>query len=578
MTAVPQTQTSISRRALDIEDYIDIARRHISWIVGPLYAGIVISVMVAFFLPNVYVSRAALRIMPSQIPENLVPAVFNQQMTDRINQMWQEVVSRGSLSELIQRPTLNLYPSERNHKPLEDVIEDMKAKDIKIDIVSNNQNANGKPNSTFQISFEYPERFKAQAVVSALVTKLTDANQNAQRLGVSLTKDLMSDELKQAKDDLDKADQELTAFKVANSGRLPEQLQLNVSAMTALQTRLTSINDALQRIAEQKLMDEQALTSAKAMVSQMETSLNGSGQEDFAPTTHEERVKNQDLLDLDREISLMEAKLAVDQQNYTEKHPDVIDDKTKLKILRNRREQLMKEDAAATAAAAAVAADSSKKKPAASPKRGISLQSQQSLAQAKAAIGQTEAQLTALEMDKNDKVKEQARISQELASFQSRIEASPINEQKYAALMETRRQAGEHYDGLMKKSQLAQQGVEINNRKAGESLDLLDPASLPETPAKPNRWQIVAVGSFAGLLVGLMMAGAKEMKDTSLKNLKDVRAYTNLPVLSSIPLLENALLVRRKRRLAYVAWAVAVIAGLCGTAIAVYYHFQIANK
>jgi succinoglycan biosynthesis transport protein ExoP len=577
MTAVPQPQTNISRRTLDIEDYIDIARRHISWIIGPLYAGIVISTMVAFFLPNVYISRAVLRVTSSAIPENLVPAVFNQQMTDRISQIWQEVISRGQLSELIQRPTLNLYPTQRNHKPLEDVIEDMKAKDIRLDITSLNQSANGgKPNSTFQVSFKYPERFKAQAVVSALVTKLTNANQEAQRTNVNVTRDLMSDELKQAKDDLEKVDQELTSFKMANSGRLPEQLQLNVSAMTALQTRMTSINDALQRIAEQKLMDEDRLTSAKAMVGQMETALNQTGQEEVGGATHEERRQNQDLLDLDREISLMEAKLAVDQQNYTEKHPDVIDDKTKLKILRQRRDQLMKEDTAANAAASAAAADASKKKPA-PPKKGVSLQNQQALAQSKAAISQTEAQLTALEMDRNDKVKEQAKINEQLAAFQARIEASPINEQKYASLMQQRRQAEEHYDTLMKKSQLAEQGVAVTERKAGETLEMLDTASLPETPAEPNRWQIVAIGSFAGLLVGLMMAGAKEMKDTSLKNLKDVRAYTNLPVLSSIPLLENALLVRRKRRLAYVAWAVAVIIGLVGTAIAVYYY-QYNNK
>ena len=44
-----------------------------------------------------------------------------------------------------------------------------------------------------------------------------------------------------------------------------------------------------------------------------------------------------------------------------------------------------------------------------------------------------------------------------------------------------------------------------------------------------------------GMMLGIMLAGAREMKNTSLKNLKDVRAYTNLPVLSSIPLLENAL-------------------------------------
>lgn len=85
-------------------------------------------------------------------------------------------------------------------------------------------------------------------------------------------------------------------------------------------------------------------------------------------------------------------------------------------------------------------------------------------------------------------------------------------------------------------------------------------------------------GAFGGLLAGVAMAGAKEMRDTSLKNLKDVRAYTNLPVLSSIPLLENALLVRRKRRLAYMAWAVAVILGAVGTAISLYWHFQVSAK
>ena len=69
------------------------------------------------------------------------------------------------------------------------------------------------------------------------------------------------------------------------------------------------------------------------------------------------------------------------------------------------------------------------------------------------------------------------------------------------------------------------------------------------------------------------MAGIKEMKDTSLKNLKDVRAYTNLPVLSSIPLLENALLVRRKRRLFWLAWSAAVIIGTVAMSGSMYYYY-----
>ncbi len=64
------------------------------------------------------------------------------------------------------------------------------------------------------------------------------------------------------------------------------------------------------------------------------------------------------------------------------------------------------------------------------------------------------------------------------------------------------------------------------------------------------------------------------MKNTSLKNLKDVRAYTNMPVLSSIPLLENALLVRRKRRLVWLAWSSALILGCILMGGSVYYHLS----
>ena len=63
-----------------------------------------------------------------------------------------------------------------------------------------------------------------------------------------------------------------------------------------------------------------------------------------------------------------------------------------------------------------------------------------------------------------------------------------------------------------------------------------------------------------GLMLGIVIAGAREMKDTSLKNLKDVRAYTQLSILGSIPLLENDFVVRRRRRLAWLGWTTACLA------------------
>ena len=126
---------------------------------------------------------------------------------------------------------------------------------------------------------------------------------------------------------------------------------------------------------------------------------------------------------------------------------------------------------------------------------------------------------------------------------------------------------------MSKRKEASETARNLEEHKAGENLEVLDPASLPEQPAEPNRWAIAGIGTAMGLMVGVVLAGAKEVKNTSLKNLKDVRAYTNLPVLTSIPLLENALLVRRKRRLFWLAWSSAVVVGTIAMSTSMYYYF-----
>ena len=45
-----QESFGVVRRPLDIEDYIDIARRHRGWILGPTFAALVLSVVGALIL------------------------------------------------------------------------------------------------------------------------------------------------------------------------------------------------------------------------------------------------------------------------------------------------------------------------------------------------------------------------------------------------------------------------------------------------------------------------------------------------------------------------------------------------
>jgi uncharacterized protein involved in exopolysaccharide biosynthesis len=191
-------------------------------------------------------------------------------------------------------------------------------------------------------------------------------------------------------------------------------------------------------------------------------------------------------------------------------------------------------------------------------------------------INQTKALEKALEMQVANQRKEQQEATRQLENYQSRLAATSGIEAKYTDLVHESQEAREKYQVLQTKQQLAEQNGELLSRKAGENLDVLDPPSLPVQPAKPNRWMYVGGGTAVAFILGLGLAGLQEAKDTSLKNLKDVRAYTNLPVLSSIPLLENTMLVRRKRRLAYMAWSAAVIVGILAVCASLYYHYTYA--
>ena len=118
------------------------------------------------------------------------------------------------------------------------------------------------------------------------------------------------------------------------------------------------------------------------------------------------------------------------------------------------------------------------------------------------------------------------------------------------------------FEEIDRMRQRANAAVELENRKQTEKLEILDQASLPQNPTEPKRWMIILGGAIGGLILGICFAGAKEMKDSTLKNLKDVRAYTQLTILGCIPLLENDLVVRRRRRLSWLAWSTACLASI----------------
>ena len=565
MTAAPTAgYLSITRRNLDLEDYIDIARRHIGWILGPAFAGLVISIVVAFLIPNTYVSTAELEITPAQVSDALVPAAVTQQLTDRIISMENQILSRTSLSQIIQDPKLDLYRRERAKAPLDDVIDEMQ-KNVHVEL--RGLDASGRHASAFRISFSYPDRIKAHDTVAMLVTKFTNANQTAQRQVQQTVNGFTSSQVADAKANLDRLDQTLTKFRQANPGRLPEQTGINISELNTLNGQLAGINDALNRRSQDKANLQTRLQTVNAQIDNYRLFEQTSG--DLGSP---QGLQNERIMQLNSTIANMETDLAIMRKTFKDNYPDIRGTEQRIAVLRGERDELVKKQQAEQQKRQ----DELTKKKDSDKLVGGNLNFASSVTNLKGEASAIKTQLKLIDQDIVNFEKARASVSKEIEGYKARLAATSGIEAEYQEMLRQEQLANSKYEDLLRKQQIVDENGELVQRQAGEQLNDLDPPSLPDKPSKPNRYQVVGIGFMVSLMVGLALAGVQEARDSSLKNLKDVRAYTNLPVLSSIPLLENSLLVKQKRRLAYVAWSVGIIMGVIAVSCALYYHFYIA--
>src|SRR5216684_2821219 len=295
---------SVPRRALDVEDYVDILRRHWMLIIGPTFAGLVIAVVAAFMWPDTYLSYAVMRIMPSQVSDRIVPTNFNLHMQDRLSTMQQDVTSRSKLIDMIKK--FNLYPTEQAKRPLEDIVEDMRLS-IHIDSVeAKGAQQQGKTTgSAFRLAFSYSgKNSDAQRVVQEMVNSFMSQNIVDRRQKSRITTEFLSEEVKTAKASLDNIENELIAFKQRNAGKLPEELQSNLQMQNSYQQQLSAVQEVLNRNQQDKMMLETSLQNLKSQLNTVEVA------EVEAAAKSKTEVKNDRLADAEKRVAAAEAQLA----------------------------------------------------------------------------------------------------------------------------------------------------------------------------------------------------------------------------------------------------------------------------
>jgi polysaccharide chain length determinant protein (PEP-CTERM system associated) len=552
----PTEGVSVSRRSLDVEDFIDIVRRHKGWIFGPFLFTLVVAVVGVYMWPDSYTSQAIVRIVPQQVPESMVPSAVNQAMEQRLSSMAQTILSRSVLTNIIN--TFGLYPNLRARLPIEDLVEDMKVNKIRIIPVAA-MAGSGERRSVpaFSVQFSYENRYQAQKVVSDLVSRFLDENQRNRSSQTFATTQFLKDQMDQAHKELDDIEVKLQAFQTQNNGRLPDQMDANMRQLQTLQAQVQYLGSQISRAQQDRLQ----ITSSISILEDRRAAV--AKEQPLDAQNREYQQKNEKLTDAERDVKNVETQLNLLLQRYSDSYPDVQTMRGRLVVAKQVRDELIKEEAAAKKSEPAAAAPVKAQTPA----------QVRELRDLDGQVRSLRASIEAKDLEVAGYNKQMAQLNESIKNYSGRVETIPAGAREYGDLLREKEIAREKYVKLDENLQKAQIASDMEGRKQGETLELLDPASLPLNPTEPQRPKIIAIGAGLGLLLGIVIAGALEMKDSSLKNLKDVRAYTQMAILGSIPLLENDFVVRRRKRLAWLGWTTASLAAVVIMSGSVVYYY-----
>ena len=472
----------LGHRDLTIEDYADILRRRFGLILTSALLFLGAGIGVTYIIPPEYVSQTLVLIEQQKVPEDYVKPVVTEDLGQRLASMKEQILSRSRVEPIIER--FNLFAS--GNQTMDDRV-DLTRKAISVIPIRSEQSRGGMPG--FFISFKAEDARTAQQVCGEITSLFVSANLSAREQSAEGTTDFLRQQLADAKTNLDQQDAKLAAFQRQYLGKLPEQVTSNANTLQALTTQLDAATQSLNRI-------QQNVTFLEALIAQQAQEANGS--EPMAAITADERQK---------ELKSLSAERQELQTLYTPDHPDVVAISRKIDDLKAQITQIPAERATSAVP------ETTRETP---------------------QIQQLKAQLRAAQQSMATARQEQGRIEQQVRIYESRIESSPMVEQEYKQITRDHETALQFYNTLLTKMNESSMATALEHRQQGEQFRVMDAPNLPERPTFPNRFVFAGAGFAAGLSLGLVLIALLEYRDTTLRNERDIWAFTKLPTLAVI--------------------------------------------
>ena len=479
------------------EDYFRVIINHKRLIIVPIVICLGLAAALYQWLPKTYRSSTLLYFQEQKVkyvkgvdaPESAQDARGGP-METRIEAMKEVLYKRELLTQVAEEFHLYGYEKETATSAQDDSVASRLRNLVQID---------SRDAPLLKVSFTDEEPTVARAVTARLADLFIEEHTKARNTITQSSSEFLQHELDVLKVQLQAKEQALSQFKQSHLGELPEQMDSNLRAIDRLENEVTA-----QQEMEKAL--NLRLESVDKAIREYDDPTS-----DVSPKRAEKDPRLAKIKELQRT-------LAGFQSIYKETYPDVA-------RVRNEIQQLQAmttEEYMALFVDLEPAEVKGKRKLVDPYKTGL--------------LKQREDVLGEMQLVRH----RQARIATDIRKYESRIEGTTVHQQELMSIQRDYENLQKNYQSLLEKKMTVGIAGDLEQKRHGTQMRIVEPARVPSWPEKPNLMFVMFGGLAVGCALGFGSAFGIEIMRRGYVSAEEIEIALGLPVLAAISQFESA--------------------------------------
>ena len=483
------------------EDYLRVVKNHKWMIIIPIVLCTSIAGALCYSLPKTYRSSTLIYFEEGKVRyvkslDSPDPGERVDISASRIDAMKGVLYKKEILAQVADEFHLYGYSREALDPGMQSSVASRLRSSVMIDL-------DPRHGSLVKVSFGHEEPLIAKSVTARLAELFMQEHTKARSAIAESSSEFIQHELDALKTQLEAKERAIAQFKQAHLGQLPEQMESNMRAIDRLEMETTA-----QQEMEKTL--NLRLGSVDKAIREYEDPTS-----DVSPKRAEKDPRLAKIKELERNLAGM-------LSMYKETYPDVARVKNELRQLQG----MTTEEYVA---------------------RYVDIEPADSETPKRAKRKVADPYKLELLKQREDIIHEldlvhmrQTRIAADIKKYESRIEGTTVHQKELMAIERDYENLQKNYQALLEKKLQVGIAGDLEQKRHGTQLRIVEPAGLPGWPEKPNLFLIMFGGLAAGCALGFGSAFGVEILRRGFVSAEEIEVTLGLPVIAAISHYESA--------------------------------------